>query len=259
MKIIPENPYYRAALALILMAAVLVITAALTNRGDFTSAALVIAALVCILTGILFAALSGPDPLDLRYMSLLPVQGTIGISKICADLGIQGTACFVHETREDQTRLVQFIPVADYQGLPLPGDSFSTDSAHPGLVTDPSCAPLLDLLKTRDHLTIPSEISALHNLIRETGVDVLEVAEKVQASHEGEVITVVMEDYLLSRGCRAAHAESPKCCSVNPCPVCSLFACLYAEGLGRAVKVESCMPSPKKKETVKAIFTTIHE
>jgi len=258
MKFIPENPYFRGAFALIIMAVILVAVAILTNRGDFTSAALVIAGLVCLLTGVLFATLSGADPLDLRYLSLLPVQGSINLAKVCADLGIQGNACFVQEKTEDHSQIVQFIPVAEFQGLPLPADSFSTESAAPGLLTGPSCAPLLSLLRRKDHLAIPSDAPALQNLVRELGMDVMEVAGKVHTTIEGDVITVTMEDYLLIDSCRAIHAESPKCCTANPCPVCSLYACVFAEGLGKVIKVESCAPEPKKP-VVKAIFSIIHD
>ena len=74
MKFPSLNPQYRAALLLIIIAALLVTTAILTNRGDFTSAMLIVSGLACLLTGVFFATLSGSDPIDLRYLSLFPVQ-----------------------------------------------------------------------------------------------------------------------------------------------------------------------------------------
>ncbi|MFA4876180.1 MAG: hypothetical protein WC586_02100 [Methanoregula sp.] len=260
MKFLPPNPYYRAALALIIMAVILVAAAILTNRGDITSAALVISGLVCLLTGIFFATLSNADPLDLRYMSLLSVQGCIGITRICADMGIQGNACFIpgHGDEETNPRTVQFIPVADYQTAPLPTGSFATGKDSAGLITEPSSAPLITLLRERDHLSVPTETTALGNLVRELGMEVLEVAGKVTTTHEGDIITITMEDYLLIGGCRAVHRESPKCCMVNPCPVCSLFAAVYAEGMGKVIKIERCAPEPRG-QTVKAVFAVLPE
>ena len=110
MKLPSPNPNYRAALVLIIMAGVLITTAILTNRGDFTSAALVMAGLVCLLTGIFFATLSGSDPLDLRYLGLFSVQGSINLTRTCADLGIQGNACFIPKGRDGRTRTMQFLP-----------------------------------------------------------------------------------------------------------------------------------------------------
>ncbi|WP_321507927.1 hypothetical protein [uncultured Methanoregula sp.] len=260
MKYLPSNPYYRAALALIIMAVVLVATAILADRGDFTSAALVISGLVCLLTGIFFATLSNADPLDLRYMSLLPVQGCINLARICADMGIQGNACFIpdHVDEDETPHTMQFIPVAEYHAAPLPTGSFATGPDTAGLITEPSAAPLINLLRERDHLAVPSEISALQNLVRELGMEVLEVAGQVSLTHEGDVITVTMEEYLLIGGCRAVHQESPKCCMVNPCPVCSLFASVYAEGMGKVIKVERCAPEAKS-QTVKAVFSVLPE
>lgn len=258
MKFPTLNPNYRAALALIIMAGVLISTAILTNRGDFTSAALVITALVCLLTGIIFATLSGSDPLDLRYMSLLPVQGSINIVKICADLGIQGNACFIPNVTENKTHCVQFLPVAEYHGVPLSTESFVTGSDAAGLVIEPSCAPMLRLLHEREHFTIPFEMTALHNLIKELGVEVLDVAERVDSTHQNEIITVTMEEFRLINGCRAMIRESPKCCIANPCPVCSLFATVFAEGTGKVIQMERCAPDPRLPN-VTAVFSVLPE
>ena len=256
MKFPSLNPHYRAALVLIIMAGVLVTTAVLTNRGDFTSAALVISGLVCLLTGIFFATLSGSDPLDLRYMSLLPVQGSINLTRVCADLGIQGNASIIPEGRDGRTRTMQFLPVAVYNGAPLPVDSFVTGTDAGGLLMEPSCAPLLRLLREREHLHIPSEMSALHGLIRELGVEVLEVAGRIRSTDEGGIISVTMEEYRLISGCRAMTYESPKCCTANPCPVCSLFATVFAEGTGKVIQLERCAPDPKQP-VVSAVFSVL--
>ena len=104
MKVPSLNPYYRSAIALEIMAGVLITVAIITNRNDLISAVLVIAGLVCLLTGIIFTTLSGSDPLDLRYVSLLPVQGSINLVRICADMGIQGNACFIPNQGGGQTQ-----------------------------------------------------------------------------------------------------------------------------------------------------------
>jgi len=258
MKFPSLNPNYRAALLLVIMAGVLISTAILTNRGDFTSAALVVAALVCLLTGIFFATLSGSDPLDLRYMSLLPVQGSINLVRICADLGIQGNACFIPNVTENKTHCVQFLPVAAYHGVPLSTESFVMGTDAAGLMTEPSCAPLLRLLREREHFTIPFEMTGLHNLIKELGVEVLDVAERVDSTHQKEIITVTMENYRLINGCRAMIRESPKCCIANPCPVCSLFAMVFAEGTGKVIQMERCAPDTHLPN-VTAVFSVLPE
>jgi hypothetical protein len=258
MKFPSLNPHYRAALVLIIMAGVLVATAILTNRSDFTSAALVVSALVCLLTGIFIATLSGSDPLDLRYLSLLPVQGSINLTRACADLGIQGNASIIPADRDGRTRTMQFLPVAVYDGAPLSTGSFVTGTHAAGLLMEPSCTPLLRLLREQEHLTIPSDMTALHGIIQELGMQMLEVAERVHSSHEGEIITVTMEDYRLISGCRAMTEESPRCCIANPCPICSLFATVFAEGIGKVIQIERCAPDPKHP-MVSAVFSILPE
>lgn len=256
MKIPAINPPYRAALALMALAAALIAVAILTNRGDFTSAALVVAGLACLLTGIFFAALSGSDPIDLRYLSLLPVQPAISLTRVTADLGIQGNAHIIPGGRDGRERPMQFTPVADYAGSPLLSEPFVAGPDAAGILVEPACSPLFMLLHERQHLAIPSNLKDLHNLSRELGVEVLEVAEKISASHENEVITVVMENYRLIDGCRAMHKESPKCCSANPCPICSLYAVMYAQGTGKIVRIERCAPD-LSQPSVTAIFSVI--
>jgi hypothetical protein len=258
MKFPTLNPNYRAALVLVIMAGILITTAILTNRDDLTSAMMVVAGLVCLLTGIFFTTLSGSDPMDLRFLSLFPVQGSINLTRVCADLGIQGNACLVPKGREGRTRTMQFNPVAVYKGNPLPENSFVTGTDAAGLLIEPSCAPLLQLLRERDRMVIGSEMSALHELVRELGVEVLDVAERVRSSHEGDIITITMDGYRLINGCRALIRESPKCCIANPCPVCSLYAVAFAEGTGRVVQIERCAPDPKRP-TVTAVFSLLPE
>lgn len=256
MKLPVINPQYRAALALMIMAAVLIAVAILTNRGDFTSAALVIAGLACLLTGIFFAAISGSDPFDLRYLSLLPVQSAISLARVSAELGIQGNAHIIPGGRDGREKPMQFMPVADYAGSPLLTEPFVASPDAAGILVEPACSPLYALLHERQHLAIPSNLKDLHGLTRELGVEVLDVADNVVASHENEVITVVMENYRLIDGCRAMLRESPKCCIANPCPVCSLYAAMYAQGTGKVIRIDHCAPE-QSKPSVTAIFSLI--
>lgn len=240
MKFFPANSYFRAALVLFLTAAVLVVTAVTTDHRDLMSAALVISALICLLTGIFLATLSTSEPMDIRLVSLLPVQGCITLSRLCADLGLQGNACIIPAGKDGRATTMQFLPVSVYDGSPLPQDSFVTGPDNAGLLTIPLGYPLLDEIKAREHLVIPTEISAFHDFIREVSEEILEIADHATVTTQEDTLTIRLERYLLVNGCRLISAESPRCCTTNPCPVCSLFACLVAEGTGRIVKVDRC-------------------
>jgi hypothetical protein len=227
MKVPNLNPYYLAALVLVVAAAVLVAIAVLTDRRDITTAAVVISALICLLTGIFLATLSRSEPLDLQYVSLLPVQGSINLFRICAELGIQGNATIIPKGKNGSTRTMQFLPVAEYGSTPLPDETFVSSPDNAGVLIIPSGELLLR-----------------------------EVAERVFVTEDNEHITVTMEGYRLISGCQAIARESPKCCTAIPCPVCSLFACILSEGTGSIVEVERCTAHPGKG-SVDAVFNLV--
>lgn len=254
MKFPRLNPFYQASLILVAAAVILVAVAILTDRRDLTSAALVISALVCLITGIFLALLSSSEPLDSRYMSLLPVQGCINLCSVCADLGISGNACMLPAGKDGRTKTMQFIPVAGFEGSPVQGDSFVTGQDTAGLVTVPNGEPLFREIRERERLVIPHGLAETLVVVQEVGESVLEIADRVTAETDGPVITMKMEGYRLISGCRAVTAESPRCCTANPCPVCSLFACLLAEGTGNVVQVERCIPEADVP-TVITVFT----
>jgi len=248
------NPYYRAALVLVVASVVLLAVAVLTGRDDLVSAALVLAALTCLLAGIFLSLLSTGEPVDSRYTSLLAVPGCISLSRVAADLGMMGNACVIPRGVNGMESTMQFLPVAEYDGSILSPDTFVATETAAGLLTVPSGYHLLRRLETEADLVIPKEIPLLRDLIREVAVEVMEVADRVTVSDEDERMTVTMVGYRFFSGCRAMTAESPKCCTSNPCPVCSLYACILAEGTGLVVRVERCTPDPKGR-TVTAVFS----
>jgi hypothetical protein len=248
------NPYYRAALVLIVTAGILVIVVVLTGRNDLVSAALVLAALTCLLTGIFLSLLSTGDPLDSRYTSLLAVPGCISLSRVAADLGILGNACIIPKGVNGMSSTMQFLPVAEYDGSLLLPDTFVATATAAGLLTVPAGYHLLRRLENEDQLVVPREIPAIGDLLKEVAVEVLEVADRVTVAEDDQLVIVTMEEYRLFSGCQAMAAESPKCCTTNPCPVCSLYACILAEGSGKVVRVERCNPGPEAGSVI-AVFS----
>jgi hypothetical protein len=158
--------------------------------------------------------------------------------------------------KDGRTKTMQFIPVANYEGSPVQGDSFVTGQDTAGLVTVPNGEPLFREIREREHLVIPHGLADTLLVVKELGEGVLEIADHVTAEADGPVITVKMEGYRLIGGCRAVTTESPRCCVTNPCPVCSLFACLLAEGTGNVVQVERCIPEVGVPVVI-AVFTLL--
>jgi hypothetical protein len=252
----PLNPYYRASLVLGIAAVILVILAVLTNRYDLTTAALVLAGLTCLITGIFLSLLSTSEPLDARFVSLLPVQSCINLCRVAADLGIQGNAHVVPAGKKGMNTTMQFIPVADYDGSVLPQDTFVDGTTTAGLLVPPSGYPLLQEMRGATMLAIPEDGPALHELLKEVMTDVLGVAERGTVRRDGSTVTITLEGFRLLPGCTAMNAESPACCTMNPCPSCSVMACILAEGTGAVVRAERCSPDREKK-SVTAIFTLV--
>jgi len=231
MKIRPYNDYVLSGIVLLAAALVLLAVATLTDRGDMSSASLFLLGVACFLAGVFMLSFSRSDPLDTEVASLLPVAGMLNVCRICADLGVRGAAWFIPPSG-DEKGLREFIPV---QGLEIPDAfpdfSFLTDPASPGILLAPSASPLIEYLERKGGLVVPSGEPGLLHGIREICEDVLELAEEVVIEREGETLVMSVKGYRLYPGCLAIAAQSPKCCTMHPCGICSLVACLLARGL----------------------------
>lgn len=231
MRIRPQNDYALSGLVLLAGAAVLLAVAVLTDRRDLSSATLFLSGVACFLSGVFMLSFARAEPLDPDVASLLPVAGMLNQCRICADLGVRGDAWFLPApTAEGGIR--EFIPV---QGVEIPGSlpdfSFLTGPGSPGILLVPAAFPLVDYLEKKRGMHIPNEETELLGGIREVCEDVLELAEKVDIVREGDTLVVTVRGYRLYPGCRTIASESPKCCTMHPCGICSLVGCLLARGL----------------------------
>jgi len=238
-----NNPYL-GGFSLIVAAALLLGLAALTGRGDLTTATLILAGAACFIAGIFFLALYKGEPLDPDIVALLPAQGTVAIATLCADLGVQGDARFI----PDGDAVIEVIPVADTLPEEIGDDySFITTGAGCAVRIAPTCAPLLSHLKARHALEIPGEEEGLLACIVEVCDDLLEIAEKTIVTRDGENIVVTLNGYRLIPGCQVVRAASPKCCTMVACPVCSLIAAVVALGTGVPTVIVHTTVDEKKK------------
>jgi len=246
----PNNPY-RGAFLLILAAAGLLVIAAVTGRGDITTATLVLAGAGCFIAGVFLLTLNKGEPLDPGLFALLPVQGTVDIATLCADLGVQGDAWFI----PDDGTVIEVIPVAETLPEDL-GDDYSYLTVEGGCAVRlvPACTPLLARLREKHALEVPEEDEGLLACIVEVCDDLLEVAGKTEAVREGENIVVTLTGYRLISGCRAVRAASPKCCTMVGCPVCSLLAAIVALGKNVPTTIEH-VSVDEKRGVLRVILT----
>ena len=237
--------------ALIGAAALLLLVAALTGRGDMTSATLVLVGVGCFIGGVFVLTQYQGKSVPSWIAGLVTADSVIDLARLCADLGLQGDA---HLYPRDG-KIVQVIPVGRLPPEALPPDDYSFISGRygGGVQLLPPGRLLFDRLVSDYNLVVPDGMEGLCTAIREVGEEVLEIAEKVEAVPDGDLIVVRLSGYRLFDGCTAIQAASPKCCTMIGCPICSLFACMAVAGLGRPCKIEH-VSTDKKERSVRLLL-----
>ena len=149
MKVLHLNKYSIAAVLFLIAAAVLVAISLITNLGEFVTAAFVISGMVCGMMGIFMLTFFSGEPIDPRLVGLLPVQGCINLCRIGHDLGITGNAYFLPPRVTGEARVMQFNPSSIYKGSDVSSKGSFPETEPEGLVTIPSCDPLIQDLRKR--------------------------------------------------------------------------------------------------------------
>jgi hypothetical protein len=256
MKLITLNKYSTAAILFMVAAAVLVSIALTTNLGEFITAAFVISGAICAMTGIFILTFSKGEPIDPRLVGLLPAQGCINLCRIGHDLGITGNAYFLPPRVTGEAKVMQFNPTLPYKGSPVSAKESFPKTGPEGLITLPSCNPLIQDLRKRNALVIPHNEEHLTRLLLETIGDFFEFASRVFVRWHGNTVTITFQDYRFIAGCQFIAQESPGCCTRNPCPACSLCGALIAEGTDKVVTLDQCSVSSSSQD-VNAVFSIV--
>jgi hypothetical protein len=115
---------------------------------------------------------------------------------------------------------------------------------------------LIEDLRKNHALAIPNTKEELTYLIRETIEDFFRFAPGVSVHWGGKEVIITFHKYPYINGCKVIAQKSPQCCAMSPCPVCSLFGALIAEGLGTIVSLDRCSVSSSSKD-VTAVFSLL--
>jgi len=235
---INEYNHYRAgAYLLIGFAPLLILAALLTDPRGYLQSPFLMLSATCFIGGILLFALGGGDSVDARLASRLSMQGILALGDIILDLGGDGAAIFL-PPENDGGRVMQFIPIrsicSSYQG---DRGGFAHHSGSVGTLNPPLAATILDDLKRDNDLILPREYSLLMGAIREVCEDLLSVTDRVEVRRKGDTVTLDLHNYLLLSACTHRREVSPASCMLCPCSICSLIACMIAEGLGCEVSL----------------------
>ncbi|ACL16177.1 hypothetical protein [Methanosphaerula palustris] len=208
------------------------------GRGDLPSAVLVLAGVICFLTGILIITFLSKPGMDTEYVSYLGVDQIVSFSRILTDLGIQGNACILVPEATGGT-ISQWNPVSQYVPFEFYGDqTFITDREMNGVLTRPAGSTLFAYLQQRHGLHVPGDEKELFACITEVGEDLLEIAERVEAYRTGDNLTITLAGTSLYAGCACVQQESPRCCELAPCAICSLVLCICVTGLHQGVQID---------------------
>jgi hypothetical protein len=248
------NDYFRTGAVLIGFSALILVVAFVADRSDITGAVLIVSGIACFVGGLFVLTLSKGEPVDPAYVGILPAAGTINMSRVASDLGLMGDGIYIPQNGNSPS-VLQLVPAGGFEGAELKGDfSFATEKGSTGLVMIPQGLPLLEQVRRDAGLVVPSSEPKILTSIREVCSDILDIAESTVAVRSGDSIVVTLERYRLFSGCSAVRAESPKCCTMIGCPVCSLIACMLAEGLGRPCTLSRAEADEKSKR-ITLIYT----
>jgi hypothetical protein len=256
MKPIILNKYSIAAISLFAVSAVFIDIALISNPGDIITAALVLSGMVCAMTGIFTLTFSGGEPVDPRLLGILPARGSINLCRITHYLGKHGHAYFLPPRVTGENKVMQFNPTSTYDGKQGSEGGAFRQKGPAGLVFTPSSDLLIQDLRKRYALIIPDNEENLTQLLRETIEDVFKFAPKLSAHWNSSSVSITFHDYSSIDGCKVIAKVSQDCCSMNPCPMCSLCGVLISEGRNKIVTLDRCVISSSSRD-VTAVFSIL--
>jgi hypothetical protein len=229
--------------------------AAMLDSVSGISMLLMLTGVTVITLAILLYFLSPARFLRAEVADALGLSGMANIEKLLASLMIEARGVYVPAAQAGSTRL--FIPIygeQDLAGLPVTGSLFVTPGAGAGgVMLEPPGYRLLSYVREIG-ATFTGE--GLENEMKDALENSLELAGRVTVRVEGDEVLVSMGDLANAGMCATVRKESPGICTQTGCPVCSLVACMIAEGTGRMVRIERVS---SKDRTLDAVFKLVQE
>jgi hypothetical protein len=248
MKQLHLNKYSTAAILLFAAAVIFIYIALISIPRDITTSVFVISGMVCAMTGIFTLTFSAGEPVDPRLLGLLPAAECINLCSAMQLLGISGNAYFLPPRISGEANVIQFNPTTSYTGSERSAKGPFRETGPPGLVTIPSCDPLIEDLRKRNALVIPEKEEDLTMLIREIIEDVFKFAPRVSTTWKGSLVIITFHNSPFIDGCKIIKQGPPDCCTKNPCPICSLCGILIAKGRDKVVTLDSCSILPSSRD-----------
>ena len=233
-----HNHYRIGSYFLIGLAALFVLAALLTDPQGYLESPILMLSATSFIGGFFLFALGADESINAGLASQLSMQGIPALNHIIRDMGGYGAATFLPPDSEDG-RVMQFVPTRP-NCRPYLGDGggFAYHNGSTGTLSPPLTGSILDTLKRDNDLTLPSNYSPLMGAIREVCEDLLSITDRVEIRRTDDKVTFTLHNYLLLPGCASLREVSPESCSLCPCSICSLIACMIAEGLKCEVNLD---------------------
>jgi hypothetical protein len=231
--------FHAAALLLMASAVALLAYALFTEHEEFIHTVMLLYGISAMTGGIFILSFSKWDPIDPRVAGLLPAQGTANLNALYRAMGATGNARFVPSS--DGSTVSQRMPISGSHAPFRGTDGGSEISAVP------LGYPLLAQLQGEYPFLVTSDERGLLWAVKKVNEEILEVAENTQVKKDGDTVRVRLNGYRLMDGCTAIRGKSIDSCTLCPCPVCSLTACMLAKGFGRPVNIEQAVADERRR------------
>lgn len=248
------NIYLRISIMLIAAAVVLLLAALATDRNDFTTAMLIAVSLVNFMTGIIMITFTRSGGIHPGLSAMLYPPLIIDKTGIFSGLNVYGDAHFIPKSITGQDKALQFNPTGEYSGFNYQDSYFSTNTEDTaGIFTDPSSSSLLNSIVEDYSLKIPFRDETkdqIAGILKEVFTEITCFCENLEISESGEDFIVKMMNPALMKGCNKIRNESPKCCTVSPCPVCSLACQIITEYFNKVTVISTIKTDQDRKEII---------
>jgi hypothetical protein len=210
---------------------------AMLDSASGMSMLLLLTGVAVIALSILLYFLSPARLLRAEIADAFALSHMANIERLLTSLMTEARGVYVPAARAGTTRL--FIPVsgkADPASLPQSTGIFVTSGKGTGgIVLEPPGYRLLACLR---EIGATFTDKGLEDEMKDALKDSLELASHVAVRRKGDEVSVTMGDLANAGMCADIRKESPGTCTRTGCPVCSLVACMIAEGTGRMVRIQ---------------------
>ncbi len=229
-----DSDEVKASLALFIVSVCAIGIVALTERGDLTSAVLILCGFACFITGLLLLIIHHGGSISSDIAGILDPGSRLALARVAADLGVDGDAIII-----PGNPMMQFTS-SGLSGIPERdvGSSLVITDGVIGLAYPPTALPLYNHLKKNYDLINSCSVHDGVSAFVETIDQVLKLTDSVSGTIQGEGCIFDIVGYELFDGCALVQQESPKCCTMVPCAICGLAGVILAESTGESWKFE---------------------